>query len=118
MDKYRNDIIIKFWIFSACHMVIASLEGWSPLKPCNSVISRENVFGLSADYSKGLPQKLSVNLVTYTLGNFCDNAIYNGTITCKLHCEYREYCGLAMMCIESNTQARYSTDHLKQASLC
>ena len=105
--QYRNDIIIKFWIFSACQMVVVSLEDLSTLKPCNSVVSEEDFIGLSADYLERLSQQiLSVNLVTYTLEKFCNNAIYNATIKRKLHCKYRENRRLAMMCIESNTQSR------------
>ena len=78
--QYRIDII-KFWIFSACHMVIVLLEDLSTLKPFNSDISEEDFIGLSADYSEGLPQQiLRVNFVTYTLEKFCNNAIYTRAV--------------------------------------
>ena len=57
-DKYRDYIIIKFWMFSACRMIIALHKDWSTLKPCNLVISGDDFVGLSAYCSVGLPQRI------------------------------------------------------------
>ena len=72
-------------------MVIASLEDWSTLKPCNSIISGKVFVGLSAVCLEELPKQIKCKFGNLLhIANFCDNAIYNGTITRKLHCEYRK----------------------------
>ena len=57
-DKYRNETIIKFPVFSASHVVKASLEDWSTLKSC---ISAEDL----AVSMEGLPQQIECGNLHY-----------------------------------------------------
>ena len=66
-DKYRNKIIIKFWIFLPSHMVKATLEDWPTSKLCISVISGED---LPQFIRKGFLNKLCVFLGLYTSALF------------------------------------------------
>ena len=53
-DKYRNEIIIKFPVFSVSHMAKALLEDWPTMKVCFSEISGEDLAGLL----EGLPEPI------------------------------------------------------------
>ena len=61
-DKYRNEVIIKFWICTPGHMIRIALEDWSTLASNFSVMNDLHQNAPTPAFSPGYSQHMQCKL--------------------------------------------------------